>query len=115
MRDKLGDKQRLLHIQEAISEIERYTHQSTFKDFTENSMMRFAVVKQVEIIGEAANHLSSEIIILSKEVDWATIISARNIFVHEYFGIDDFILWDIVKIDLPDLKIKIASILQNLT
>ncbi len=115
MRDKLGDTQRLLHIQDAIAEIERYTHQTTFEDFTENSMMRFAVVKQVEIIGEAANHLSYDLIELYKEVEWATIISARNIFVHEYFGIDDFILWDIVKIDLPEIKIKIATILQNLT
>ncbi len=114
MRDKLGDKQRLIHIQEAIAEIERYTHHSTFEDFTENSMMKFAVVKQVEIIGEAANHLSSELTELYKEVDWADIVSARNIFVHEYFGIDDFILWDIVKIDLPDIKIKITNILQNL-
>jgi uncharacterized protein with HEPN domain len=51
MKGKMGDRQRLLHIIESISEIERYTSSATFEDFTENSMMRFATIKQIEIIG----------------------------------------------------------------
>lgn len=55
MKGKIGDKQRLLHILEAITEIEGYTTKTNFESFLENSMMRFASIKQIEIIGEAAN------------------------------------------------------------
>jgi uncharacterized protein with HEPN domain len=60
MKDKTGDRQRLLHILEAINEIQLYTSNTALKAFLENSMMRFACVKQVEIIGEAANMISPE-------------------------------------------------------
>jgi len=53
MRGKLGDKIRLHHIADAISEIEQYLDKVNFAAFTENSMMRFACIKQLEIIGEA--------------------------------------------------------------
>ena len=55
MKGKIGDKQRLLHILEAIIEIENYTAEANFEEFLHNSMMRFASIKQIEIIGEAAN------------------------------------------------------------
>lgn len=55
MRGDLGDRARLQHILDAISEIESYTHRVGFDDFVGNSMMRFASIKQLEIIGEAAN------------------------------------------------------------
>lgn len=61
MRGKLGDKVRLQHIIDAILEIENYLLAIDFLGFTENSMMRFACVKQLEIIGEASNHISNEI------------------------------------------------------
>ncbi len=54
MRGKIGDKERLCHILDAISEIESYTVNIDFKEFVANSMMRFASIKQIEIIGEAA-------------------------------------------------------------
>ena len=57
MRNKLGDRQRLLHILEAIEEIEQYTANKELPDFIDNSMMRFASIKQIEVIGEAANCL----------------------------------------------------------
>jgi uncharacterized protein with HEPN domain len=54
----------------------------------ENSMMRFACVKQMEIIGEASNHISDETKLKFTTVEWSQIIGMRNVFVHEYFGID---------------------------
>jgi uncharacterized protein with HEPN domain len=62
MKDLKGDKARLLHILDAISEIEEYTHNFNFEDFFRTSMARFASIKQLEIIGEAANHISTELI-----------------------------------------------------
>ncbi len=55
MKGKMGDKQRLAHILESIEEIQNYTSGSNLDIFINNSMMRFASVKQIEIIGEAAN------------------------------------------------------------
>ena len=58
MRGKIGDKERLGHILDAITEIEAYTANIGLKDFLANSMMRFASIKQIEIIGEAANYIT---------------------------------------------------------
>jgi uncharacterized protein with HEPN domain len=60
MRGKMGDKERLGHILDAIAEIEGYTVNIDLKDFLANSMMRFASIKQIEIIGEAANYITPE-------------------------------------------------------
>lgn len=61
MKDKPGDEQRLLHILTAISEIEAYITNISFEEFANNSMMRYASIKQLEIIGEAAYALSKEV------------------------------------------------------
>ena len=77
-------------------------------------MMRFACIKQLEIIGEAANHISPELKSRFSEIEWAQIIGMRNVFVHEYFGVDSRLVWDIIKSDLPELKLKIQMVISNL-
>jgi uncharacterized protein with HEPN domain len=114
MRSKLGDKARLNHILTSIHEIESYCVNSDIEAFINNSMMRFACIKQLEIIGEAANHISEGIKNQFTSIEWPQIVGMRNIFVHEYFGIDTKILWDIIKKDLPDLKANISSIVNTL-
>lgn len=61
MRGKLGDKARLNHIFDAILEVESYLLHANFETFISHSMMRFACIKQLEIIGEASNHISLEV------------------------------------------------------
>jgi len=61
MRSELGDAIRLKHILDAISDIEKYLIEVDFPTFIENSMMRFVCIKQMEIIGEASNHVSVEL------------------------------------------------------
>ena len=114
MRSKLGDKVRLQHILDSIQEIESYLVDVDFEDFIENSMMRFACIKQMEIIGEATNHVTEEVKAEFSEVEWGQIIGMRNIFVHEYFGVDTNLVWEIIKRDIPILKIRISDILQSL-
>jgi uncharacterized protein with HEPN domain len=113
MRGKLGDNARLQHIHDAILEIETYLVNTTFSEFMENSMMRFACIKQMEIIGEAGNHISDETKSKFTSIEWSQIIGMRNVFVHEYFGIDSTLVWEIMKNDLPDLKEKIEKILDT--
>ena len=114
MRSELGDAIRLKHILDAIDEIEKYLIDVDFPIFIENSMMRFACIKQMEIIGEASNHVSDELKSKFTDVEWAQIIGMRNVFAHEYFGIDSSIVWEIIKNDIPELKLKITSILQTI-
>ncbi len=112
MRGNLGDKVRLLHIYDAILEIESYLVNTQFPDFIENSMMRFACIKQMEIIGEASNHISDKTKSKFSTIEWSQIIGMRHVFVHEYFGVDSSLVWEIIKNDLPELKAKIKEILD---
>lgn len=114
MQNELGDKIRLKHILDAIEEVEKYLIEVDFPTFIENSMMRFASIKQMEIIGEASNHVSQGLKSKFTEVEWAQIVGMRNVFAHEYFGIDSSLVWQIIKNDLPELKLKIKNILQSI-
>lgn len=87
MRGKLGDKVRLQHILDAILEIEDYLKQTDFTGFMENSMMRFACIKQMEIIGEASNHISEETKTKFSSVEWSQIVGMRNVFVQNISGL----------------------------
>lgn len=82
MKGSLGDKPRLQHIFDAILEIESYIGGSNYDSFLSNSMMQFASVKQLEIIGEAANHLTPRFKILFNEIQWREIIDLRNLLIH---------------------------------
>ena len=85
MRGKLGDRARLNHILDSIVEIETYLFNVDFETFIENSMMRFACIKQMEIIGEASNHISEELKALFTDIEWNSIKGMRNVLVHGIF------------------------------
>ena len=112
MKGKISDKQRLQHILEAIEEIEDYIADVAFDAFLKNSMMRFASIKQIEIIGEAANYISEETKNKFSEIEWRQITGMRHILVHEYFGVDDHLIWQVIINDLPELKIKVQNVIS---
>lgn len=114
MKSELGDKIRLQHILDAIDEIQIYLTETELSAFLQNSMMRFACIKQLEIIGEASNHISKELKSEFTGIEWAQIVGMRNVFTHEYFGIDSSLVWQIIKDDIPELKEKIKHILTSL-
>ncbi len=111
MKGRLGDKIRLQHVLEAIHEIELYVDGVTYKQFLGNSEKRFATIKQIEIIGEACNALTDELKSAYPLVPWKSIKGFRNISIHEYFGVNLQLVWEIAKNDLPDLKKKMNAIL----
>lgn len=113
MHDRLGDKVRLLHIIDAIDEIANYIQDSDFETFTNNSMMFNASLRQLEIIGEASNRLYEGLMNKNTSIPWAQIIWLRNLVIHEYFGIDDVTIWNIIKLNLPELKEKIALLISE--
>lgn len=112
MRNKIGDLARLKHILEAIEEVESYVLGIEKEEFLQKSMIRFACVKQLEIIGEASNHLSEETKQRKPIVPWNEIIGMRHVFVHEYFGIDNHLLWEIINHDLKEFKTSIIDLLS---
>lgn len=88
MKSELGDKIRILHILDAITEIEDYLKGVDYQLYLENSEKRFATIKQIEIIGKASIALIDELKEKHSEIPWKLIRGFRNISVHEYFGVD---------------------------
>lgn len=76
-------------------------------------MMYYAVVKNIEIIGEAANMLSPDFISLHTETPWKMVKGMRNYIVHEYFQIDDEVVWDVVTNNLPELREQVTRYIHN--
>lgn len=111
MQDRLGNKVRLQHILDAIIDIENYIQDADLESFVNNSMMFNASLRKLEIIGEASNRLSEDLLLKSADIPWTRIIGLRNLVIHEYFGVDDFTIWNVIKINLPDLKEKVALLI----
>lgn len=110
MKSEFGDKIRILHILDAITEIEDYLEGIDYQLFLENSEKRFATIKQIKIIGEASIALSDELKEKHSEIPWKSIKGFRNISVHKYFGVDFRLVWEIATADLPLLKLQIMEI-----
>ena len=108
MREPLRDRERLKHILAAIDRIQRYTSGKTYDDLVADDMMYYAVVKNIEIIGEAANMLTPEFQAEHTETPWKMVKGMRNYIVHEYFQIDDIVVWDVVVNNLSELREQIV-------
>ena len=112
MKDnKLGNKVRLQHIAKALGEIGEYTKGIDFDAFKQNSIINQACIRQLEIIGEACNRLTDELKNSYPNIAWRQIIALRNLLIHQYFGVDLEIIWEVIKNDLPLFSQNINSIL----
>ena len=114
MREASKDIIRLEHIIQAIERIKRYTLGKRFNDLVKDDMMYYAVVKNIEIIGEAANLLTNEFKSEHPDTQWKLITGMRNYIVHEYFQVDNTVIWDVIQNDLPYLEAQIKDYLKNL-
>ncbi len=97
----------------AIQRITRYVTEKTYDDFVANDMMYYAVVKNIEIIGEAANMLTSAFQSAHPETPWKKVKGMRNYIVHEYFQIDDVVVWDVITNNLEELRAQIERYLTE--
>jgi uncharacterized protein with HEPN domain len=89
---------------EAIRWIESYVIDLDFPTFTSDRKTNDAVVFNLEVIGEAARRLPDELKSAAPEIEWRKIVDLRNILVHEYFGINHQVIWDIIHTKLQPLK-----------
>ncbi|ABB15567.1 HepT-like ribonuclease domain-containing protein [Carboxydothermus hydrogenoformans] len=100
----------LSDILESAKKILDYTKNITYDEFMLDSKTIDAVVRNLEIIGEAANKIPEKITALYPEIPWRSMIGMRNLLVHEYFGVSIKIIWETIKRDIPDLIKKIENI-----
>jgi len=102
------------HILESIERIEEYVKEISEKQFFEETQVQDAIIRRIEIIGEATKNLPNGFRKKHSEVPWSEITGARDKLIHGYFGVDLDLTWDIVKKDLPDLKEKVEKILKEI-
>ena len=108
-----GDRLYLLHILDAVEKIESYI--SVGHDvFVSTSHWQDAVVRQLEIIGEATKRLSKQLCSQHPEVPWRRIAGLRDVLIHDYMGVDIKAVWEITQKDLPGLKKSVQKILQTM-
>ena len=100
---------------ESVQKIMTYTRDMSFDQFKSDSKTVDAVIRNFEVIGEAANRLTENYKNNNPEIEWSHLRGFRNRIVHEYFGIDLEIVWHIIEENLPEIsRNSIISELQNL-
>jgi len=101
-------------INDSIEKIEGYVKDLTFDEFANDSKTIDAVIRNLSIIGEAVKNISEEIKLKNPDIPWGEIIGMRNKVIHEYFGIDEEILWKTIKENLPIFKNQISNLTEKL-
>jgi uncharacterized protein with HEPN domain len=107
----------LEHAQQAIVRIQRYTADMDLASFLQNEMAQDAVIRNIEIIGEAANNITKcdpDFAREHDEIPWAVIYAMRNRVSHAYHKVDVEIVWKTIQDDLPSLYRQIVALLQSL-
>lgn len=103
----------LQDILESIQQIEQYLDGIDENEFYQNPEKQDAVLRRLEIIGEAVKHISDDIRDQYDEIPWRKIAGMRDIIIHEYFGITLSMIWVVTQRELPDLKSKIVDIIGD--
>lgn len=105
--------ERLQDILEAIDRIERYAARGR-EAFEREELIQNWIVRHLQIIGEAARAISSEVREQAPDLPWSKMIGMRHILVHDYFAVDTETVWNVVERDLPALKNNIQRLMKRL-
>jgi uncharacterized protein with HEPN domain len=108
----IDDGDRLRHILDACLSIQAYTIGKTRVDFDADPVLCLALIRLVEIIGEAASKLSNELKQAHDEIPWIDIVGMRNRLIHGYYDIDNTVVWRTVSEDIPKLIEQISKLLD---
>lgn len=106
-------KPRIEDILESIHKIRRYTKGMDFNSFSSNEIVVDAVIRNFEVIGEAARNIPEPISLRCPEIPWRDIADMRNLVIHEYFGISLQIIWDTIQNDLEPMIGTLQALLNK--
>ena len=109
---KRGDIEFLSDIKEAIKRIEEYTEKIDYDKFLKDKKTQDAVVRNLQIIGEAVKNIASDFKKKHTGIEWKKITGLRDKITHYYFGVNWDIVWDVAKNKLPELFVKVKDILK---
>lgn len=111
---RLEAKKYLYDMQQAADRLDDFTSGKRFSNYADDAMLRAAVERQFEILGEALAQLSRlDPVLAAKISEHRRIIAFRNILIHGYADVDDKLVWDVVEGKLPVLRRQVASLLDN--
>ena len=99
---------------ECAEKINVYTKGITWQKFSEDEKTKDAVIVRIQIVGEAIRNLPSEFKRNYKNIDWKKYIKLRNIYIHNYFGLDSRRLWKTAMNEIPEIKERVLKILEDL-
>ncbi len=108
-------KDNLVYIEDILkscNQIAVYITNVKYEELIENQMMVDAIIRNIEVIGEAANKLDDEFRTLHPDFPFRSAITMRNKLIHNYNEIDFKVVWDTVKLDIPELRKTCEDLLQ---
>ena len=97
----------------AIHRILYFTQDMTYDDFLQDLKTQDAILRNIQVLGDAATNIPPEICLLHQDIDWKYIIGMRNLVTHRYFDVDMWILWTTITDDLPLLERQLKTIIDK--
>ena len=110
----LSPRELIRHILDEIDYILAQIPNTDFDSFVKNATLKRAFVRSIEIIGEASKKLSEDVKSKQPDIEWRKVAGMRDRLIHDYFGVDYTIVWDVATTKLPDLREKLQSLLETI-